>query len=175
MLLIPADYLVEYNALKNGQALKSCITNNESLVNEIYTLATFINAHKEDDLIKKYYTNAILSLLLKELGTTEDLKKQDVTTIKNVLLYIEEHFKENITLESISKHFGYTSCHLSRIFHSYFTMSISRYINTMRIKYIEGKKDTTKNLLHLIYESGFQSPQTYYRNLKSYQEETGKL
>jgi len=171
MLIIPTSYLVEYNELKNGLSLQSYVSTNETLVHEVYTLAGFINAHLKDEQIKQHYTNVLLLLLLNELGTTDCSKKQDVTTIKNVLLYIEEHFKENITLESISKHFGYTSCHLSRIFHSYFTMSISRYINTMRIKYIESKKGTTKNLLYLIYESGFQSPQTYYRNLKSYQEQ----
>lgn len=172
MLIIPTSYLVEYNELKNGLSLQSYVSTNESLVHEVYTLAGFIHAHLQDEPIKQHYTNVLLLLLLNEFGTTDSTKKQDVTTIKNVLLYIEEHFRENITLESISKYFGYTSCHLSRIFHSYFTMSISRYINTMRIKYIESKKGTTKNLLYLIYESGFQSPQTYYRNLKSYQEQT---
>ena len=174
MLIIPTSYLVEYNEQKNGQSLRAYITKNEKLVHELHMLANFINDHLSDKQIKQYYTNVLLLLLLKELGVTDSTQKQDVTTIKNVLVYIEDHFREDITLESISRHFGYTSSHLSRVFHSYFTMSISRYINTMRIKYIESKKNSSKNLLSLIYEAGFQSPQTYYRNLKSHKSQTDR-
>ncbi len=168
LLIIPTSYLVEYNELKNGQALKTHVTENEKLVHEIHMLANFIKEHDNNEKLKQNYVNAMMILLLEELGLTTAAAKQDVTTIKNVLLYIEEHFREDITLDSISKYFGYTTCHLSRVFHSYFTMSISRYINNMRIKYIESRKNAASNLLSLIYESGFQSPQTYYRNLKDY-------
>ena len=171
MLIIPSNYLLEYNELKNKNSLKTYVTTNEKLFAEICALTEFLNLHKDNERIKSNYTNALLLLLLEELGTTPSTQKKDITTIKNLLFYIENHFKENISLESISKHFGYSSCHLSRLFHSYFTMSISRYINSMRIKYIESKKATSDNLLALIYESGFQSPQTYYRNLKFYKNQ----
>ncbi|MBQ8884913.1 MAG: helix-turn-helix transcriptional regulator [Clostridia bacterium] len=174
LMIIPSPYLVDYNAAKNGRALKSCITTNARLVNEIHLLSSFIKEHGANEKIKKNYTNALLLLLLEELDVTNSTQKQDVTIIKNVLLYIEDNFRENITLNSIARHFGYTTCHLSRVFHSYFTVSISRYINNMRIKYIESKKDSCNNLLSLIYDSGFQSPQTYYRNLKYYKQQIVK-
>ena len=171
MLIIPSVYLLEYNELKNEQTLKSYVTKNEKIFKEICGLTEFLKDHLDNERLKTNYTNALLLLLLEDLGTMPSTQKKDLTTIKNLLYYIENHFKENITLESISKHFGYSSCHLSRLFHSYFTISISRYINNMRIKYIESKKTTADNLLALIYESGFQSPQTYYRNLKYFREQ----
>ena len=174
MLIIPTTYLVEFTNLTNGKSLQSYITKNEKLVNEICTLAELLQAHAQDEQIKQSYTNVLMLILLQELGVTDAVQKQDVTTIKNVLAYIEDHFRENITLESISKHFGYSSCHLSRVFHSYFTMSISRYINNIRIKYVESQKSSSNNLLSLIYDSGFQSPQTYYRNLKYYKSQMQK-
>lgn len=172
MLIIPSSYLLEYNELKNEQSLQSYVSTNQTLFAEICAITEFLKTHKGNKRIETNYVNTLLLLLLEDLGTTPSAKKKDLTTIKNLLFYIENHFRENITLDSISKHFGYSSCHLSRLFHSYFTMSISRYINNMRIRYVESKKATTSNLISLIYDAGFQSPQTYYRNLKYFKQQS---
>lgn len=172
LMIIPPVYLNEFNKIKNGKILLSNLCKNEQTVDEICSLLNFMNAH-ESPLMKKAYVNAILSLLTEELGLTESTEEKNLLTIKNVLQYVHEHFKEDLSLESIAAHFGYSPCHLSRLFHSYFQMSISRYVNNQRIEWIENaQKSDNETMTSLIYEAGFKSPQTYYRNLKTYRGQT---
>ncbi len=168
LIIIPSTYLLDYKTIKESKMLKDSICTDESFVDEICFLTKYLLKHDDNEYIKQKYSNLILSLFIEKVGLVETHKKLGTTTIKNILTYIEENFRENITLESISQYFGYSSCHLSRMFHSFFKMSISQYINEMRIRYIDMKKGSCDKLLSLIYESGFKSPQTYYRNLKRY-------
>lgn len=167
LMLIPSVYLAEFNAYKNGKSLKSAMVSDKTLVDEILVLIDFIKRH-ESIAVKQEYINVILLLLSEYLGLIDAPSQKNAATIREVLSYIDNNFRQNITLESIAKHFGYSGCHLSRIFHSYFSMSISRYINNLRIQYVETNKSSDVKLLPLIYDAGFSSPQTYYRNLKYY-------
>ncbi len=168
LMMIPISYLFDYNTLKDGKALKTNIIERPEAVEDILTLSKLIRKNMGNETVKQRYVNVLLSIILAEVGLVKAPQQSNVTMIKDVLLYIELHFRENITLESISHHFGYSSCHISRLFHSYLKLSISQYINNLRIQWIEMNRGSTDKLLTLIYESGFNSPQTYYRNLKTY-------
>ena len=86
--------------------------------------------------------------------------------ICELLGYILSHYKENITLNSIAKSMGYTPSHLSRVFHSCFGIRINDHINNLRTRYIENERELhpEKKLIDLIFESGYGSIQTDYRN-----------
>ena len=171
LIIIPSNCLNEYNNIKKGKSLASNVTRDGKVVDEIRQIAENMMAHDKDEQIKKNYADVILALLVSALGLKTAPQQKSISTIKNILLYIEKNFKEDLTLESIADHFGYSACHLSRMFHSYFQISISKYINTMRLQYIENNKKDADKLSTLIFEAGFKSPQTYYRNLKSYKSQ----
>ncbi len=173
LMLIPSVYLSEFNAYKNGKSLKSAMVTDKQIVDEVLVLADFVKRH-ESLALKQEYVNVILLLLTEHLGLIDAPQQKNTATIREVLSYIDKNFRNNITLESISRHFGYSDSHLSRIFHSYFSMSISRYINNLRIQYVESNKSSGVKLLPLIYDAGFSSPQTYYRNLKYYKNKNIK-
>ncbi|MBP5466616.1 MAG: helix-turn-helix transcriptional regulator [Clostridia bacterium] len=168
LLIIPSNYLMDYNNQKNKKTLACNITQNVEIVDEIKLLAELIIAHEDNEYIKQKYANVILALLIDTIGLTETQEQNSVVIIKTILEYIENNYRTDITLNSIAKHFGYSACYISRLFHSFFNISISRYINNLRIKYVEMNKGSSEKISHLIYDSGFQSPQTYYRNLKYY-------
>ena len=88
------------------------------------------------------------------------------TDICAVLRYIGEHFKEDITLGSISAEFGYSPQYFSRIFHKYMKVNLTEYINIARVNYAKKLLGQDKNVTEIAFESGFNSMPSFYRAYK---------
>ena len=91
-------------------------------------------------------------------------------TIKNELLmdkivrYVSENFRENITLKSIAKTFGYEEHYLSRCFHQSIPMHFSRYVNLFRVDAAtELLQHTDLPITEIALQSGFQSIRNFNR------------
>jgi AraC-like DNA-binding protein len=92
-------------------------------------------------------------------------KNKNVEVIADILNYIDEHFRDRITLESISAHFGYNKTYFSRLFNQHIGMSMSNYINMVRYDAFErmyGNK-MHENTTELVFDCGFSSLATFYR------------
>ena len=85
--------------------------------------------------------------------------------IEEIYCYIEENYKEDLTLEGVAKHFGYSKSHFSMLFKKNFNMGFTSYLNSTRItksvKYLADKSIYEASIL-----SGFKSPQQYHLNFK---------
>jgi AraC-like DNA-binding protein len=91
-------------------------------------------------------------------------------TAKNELLmnrliqYVSENFRENITLKSIAKTFGYEEHYLSRCFHNVIPMHFSRYVNLFRVDAAtELLQHTDLPITEIALQSGFQSIRNFNR------------
>ena len=166
ILLIPSNNFIDYRTFMTGKQLKSNVLSDEEAIFEIVRLYEAM-ANTDDSYLKNCYINAILRIFTLTCGTVEKQENTQFNVLKNILVYINENFRDNITLHSIAHKFNYSDSHLSRIFHSVFSCSISTYINQLRIEYVnQHKSSSDKTILEIIYDAGFQSPQSYYRNLK---------
>ena len=88
---------------------------------------------------------------------TEDLPQQ-------LLFYINEHFREDITAESMAQEFGYSTDHLAKSFRACFHMGIARYVNTLRLKdAVVRMREKKATITECALESGFGSLRTFYR------------
>ena len=83
--------------------------------------------------------------------------------------FIDDHCCEQLTLESISKHFGYNKTYFSRIFNDHIGMSLNNYINMVRYdKFTALSKDTEDSTItDLVFKCGFSSLSTFYRIRKT--------
>jgi len=95
-----------------------------------------------------------------------------MSTIVAALNYIDEHYSEPITLETLASVFGYNKYYFSRLFNSYIGENINSYINMVRINNVLAlaKKQQKANLCELAYACGFDSMATFYRNYARYYE-----
>lgn len=81
-----------------------------------------------------------------------------------MLIYISEHFREDITANSLASQIGYSREYVSRMFNKYMKESIPSYINKTRIRYIEEqKKISDKSLTQIVMDAGFNHTSSYYR------------
>lgn len=98
-----------------------------------------------------------------ECGYTEKYDKR----LKEVIMYINQNFCENITLESISSMFYISKKYLSSMFSSEIGMNLTTYIRKLRLNYAVSLLMSTKMKCIDVSEAcGFNSVQTFIRNFK---------
>jgi AraC-like DNA-binding protein len=80
---------------------------------------------------------------------------------------VEEHYKEDITLECISKYAGFSSYHFTRFFKESTGISFGQYLRNFRITKAEWHLiNSGETIAQAAYKSGFNSIKTFNRVFK---------
>lgn len=90
------------------------------------------------------------------------------TLICDVLSYAEENPQADLSLLALSKKFGYSREHLSRILHKYLLENWNAHVNRLRVRKAETllSQNPEITVLEVAYACGFESPNTFYRAYK---------
>ena len=129
-----------------------------------------------NEAIKKGFAEMLIGLM-KSFYPMEPVKSRKTTqTFVEILKYINEHFREEISLNQLANMFGYTRTYLSELFNEFTGMKLRDYINRCRInEYYKLKGEYAempqRNLAEL---SGFKSQNTFYRVLHKYPQQDAK-
>ena len=110
------------------------------------------------------YINVILGLILDNISLTEVQTPIDNDLSTQLLFYLNENYKSDISLNTLSSVFGYRANYISRYFKSCFGIGICRYISLLRLRnalLLMHKKKYSHTYCAL--ESGFNSVRTFYR------------
>ena len=115
------------------------------------------------------YINILLGAYLRQSDSKESDSKEKESNFKsdlalNLIQYVNNHFTDDISVESIAEELGYNRHHVSKCFRSNFNTGIIQYVNTLRLKnavFLLRKKD--KCITECALESGFGSLRTFYR------------
>lgn len=92
------------------------------------------------------------------------LSKYNVAAVDTAILYIREHYRENITALDITSHTDYSRSHFSRLFRKIVGLNIVEYINKYRIeKSCVDLIYTDKNITQIALENGFNNIQYFSR------------
>lgn len=126
----------------------------------------FCTAQTEPE--KLGWTFIALSGLLKELRLVplnDKIKNFDVA--QALVLYINENFKKPLTIDRLSKKFGYSSSYITHMFYEQLKIPFRTYLNDVRTECAAHLLDTTrKNVTEIAYESGYSSVNTFCRCFK---------
>ncbi|GKX31516.1 AraC family transcriptional regulator [Vallitalea longa] len=97
----------------------------------------------------------------------DDSKQIYDNTIQSILKYTEKHYRENISLDSISKDLGFSKFYISRIFNSKIGYKFNKYINRLRINSAQRLlTNTDMKILNIGLECGFESLRNFNRVFK---------
>lgn len=141
--------------------------------NILKTLFILIESHcQKDGLLNAAIIQSLLSSLILlfvdyiNVNPINQIEKCD-KILRKIIIYIHQHFYENITLESISSMFYINKEYLSSVFKYEIGMGLTAYIRKLRLSHA-AKLAVTTNLKSIeISEScGFNSVQTFLRNFK---------
>ena len=88
--------------------------------------------------------------------------KNQKHTVRKVIDYIEEHLEEELNLEQIAEHAGYSRFHLNRIFMEETGGTIHKYVQERRLTMAAEKLvNTDMDITQIAYDAGYQSQQAF--------------
>ena len=122
------------------------------------------------DSVKAILFKGITAFILARIAEGNELvyKKESTqrSDICDILAYICDHFKEDISLHSLARTFGYSPQYFSSMFHKHMNVNLTEYINIARVNYARKLLSSDKSVAEVAYESGFNSLNSFYRTYK---------
>lgn len=86
---------------------------------------------------------------------------------QKIILYIEQNFKNNITLDTLAIELGVSKYYISGIFTNKIKMNFRSYLGLMRAEFAKKLiRSTNKNITEICSEAGFESQRTFNRIFK---------
>ena len=114
---------------------------------------TFIDLllqHKKGTANSLYVEGLAISLLglILQYVPLSEVEDSNKTILSNIVHYVNEHFTEKLTLDGISKHFGYSKYYFSKLFNKNFKCHFNDYVNSVRCRHVITLLNTTPNQNH---------------------------
>lgn len=168
VLLFPYAYFQRFDAWRKGKTLAKNVFYDEMLCKKLCALTEeyLLPAKQSGNIEQQRAASELFFSILAEKAVFEEKKIASETEfIRVVLQYIQTHYTEDVSRETLAKRFGYSKEYLSRVFRRYVGNGLNEYVNGLRLDYVAQKRaqGDKRTELTLLYEAGFNSYQTYYR------------
>lgn len=117
------------------------------------------------------YAQGYLTLLLTDifsgLSLSAEREYSDPELEQQLLLYIDRHYTDNLTLEHLAREFGVSPFRISRIFSAKLQTSFPHYVNSRRLEYAkELLANSGLSVTRIALDAGFGSARTFFREFK---------
>lgn len=171
------DILPDLKRKLNECMLKNSVVNEQKLSSlSISMLQTLDREYTEDiekfnqDYPKQTAKGIIMVLLPDMLAHNTILRKIDKNKIpmcQTVVNYVEQHYREDLSLSYLADMLGLNKSYLSRAFSANLNISLTEYITNRRLEYAENRiRQSAESITDILYDAGFSSERTFYRCFK---------
>lgn len=121
-------------------------------------------ARERNKELMNAYLSVVLALTFKKMSFQEKTSSASDDVLPDILLYLEEHYLEEFTLDSVAAAFGLNASYLSRMFSKRIHCTLTRYLHELRINYARHLLQTTdRPVTEIAYECGFSTQRTFNR------------
>lgn len=167
-VVFPNIYLKNYFNLYGDKVLKGNVIRDHEFTKGLEPLIKNLkDISEENQLLYQGNIDMLLGYIVAKLGVEEKEFNYNLGLIGDIITYINEHYREEINLEKLANHFGYSKYYFSRLFNNSMGTSITDYISIIRVnKVLEMLKNTDTTIVDAIFSCGFSSVPTFYRVLK---------
>lgn len=174
VLLGDKSYFENFFGAKSGRTFPKFFSFSDYALLE--TLLTLCGAEREKDnahMVFRGATDILLGNLAESVPMEEKREDKRSTLVCEILRYAQANARGDLSLTVLSRRFGYSREHLSRLLHTYLRENWNHYVNRLRALQAERllQENIDKNVLEIAYECGFESANTFYR---AYKKEFGK-
>lgn len=126
--------------------------------------ALLLQANPNDMPTLKGFLLALFGLLTAQIPLAE-IDKYNISTLKSLLLYCSEHFREGITVSDASNALHISRYHIAHIFREKLGTTFSDYITGKRIEYAcRLLTDAHLSIAEVANQSGFNSLRSFNRH-----------
>ena len=117
----------------------------------------------------------VLERLNRRLSDSRPREESELLTdnpgFNKLVLYVNEHFTEKLTLNQLAEEFGYSRNYICGLFQKFFNKSLNSYLTELRMKHaMELLSDKTILIKEVAKESGYSD---YYRFFKVFKNHFG--
>ena len=132
------------------------------------------NQMRSDDIRTLYLKNKLEGWLLRMIDLGCDLQTSGASSILaderlyQVVSYIKNHFRENISVQDISRMFGYTPNYFSSKFKTLFGRSFTQFVNDERLRLSYHLLESSEMTVHEVAEYvGYDSDSYFHKIFKA--------
>jgi transcriptional regulator, AraC family len=125
-------------------------------------LQELITADQRNLMLRIGCSQTVLGRLYDHYGCIS-LNDRNNSLFIQIIRYLENNASQELSLKSVSDHFGYSSFHFSKLFHKNMNCSFRSYLNEIRLRKIAQALTIDSNIVDLAYRNGFKSISTFYR------------
>ena len=167
ILLIPPDLCREFMSAVQHKQVKNPFICDEATVRRIKFFVDAIKTDNINEVKLRGYLYVVLGSVLENIFLESKEFAVDTELSSKILFYLNQQFRNEITLESLSCIFGYSPSYLSRYFKDRFGIGLNQYVNILRLRNALLLMQEEKNThTYCALESGFTSMRTFYRVFK---------
>lgn len=113
------------------------------------------------------YLTLLLADIFPKLTLSPKNISADLVLEQRLLLYIDAHFTENLSLEILSREFGVSRFSLSRLFSDKFRTTFPCYVNSKRLEFARDMLiSTNESITRIALDAGFGSSRTFFREFQ---------
>lgn len=166
LLIIPVSLVPSFASMVKGKTFAANFLPDGPAGRQIRAAAEMLVQENErhDPLVCKGYAYAILGVLCRELTLVPQPKTGTPDLAREILVYLEQHYLEDLNIERLARTFGYNKDYLSRFFNAYLGCGFNRYLNLLRSRHAARLIDQTDQPLTAIaFQSGFSNYRTFNR------------
>lgn len=167
ILVIPLDYIQSFPARMSDRVFPDTVLpaceGTERIAQSLRVLLEYSRNNAEPYITRgQIYT--ILGILVSRFTVKGKTVEKDRSIIQDILIYIDENYRNPISLDKIAGMFNYSSSRISHIFNQYVGCNLSEYIGVLRaraaaVMLLENKVSITD----IAMNAGFDSIRTFYR------------
>ncbi|MBE5791365.1 MAG: helix-turn-helix transcriptional regulator [Clostridiales bacterium] len=129
----------------------------------IKTLMGMLLQNQDDAIIRKGLSYSILGYVMKKAGFAPAGSGIKSGMMSDVLRYLSENYTQNINVESIATHFGYSRSRFSHLFKANIGVSIPRFVNILRCRdAVKALMETDLPVVDVAINAGFNNTHTFY-------------
>lgn len=162
--IIPIYLCEEFIAATKDKRVTTPFICDPEVVHKIKSCIAEINRENINEIKLMGYIYVILGTVMDNICFESKQVPIDSQFSSKLLFYINENFKNDITLASLSATFGYNQAYISRHFKACFDTGINQYITMLRLKNaLMLMHENKHNITYCAMESGFNSMRTFYR------------
>ncbi|MCR4691413.1 MAG: AraC family transcriptional regulator [Lachnospiraceae bacterium] len=135
-------------------------------------LFDIIQENKQDRFAKEARNNALITRLLSDINRSvyeadHPRNISDSSALyQNLLLYIDNHLTEDISLADLAKQFYVSKCHISHVFKDNLNISVHQYIIKKRLGLFRDALLSSGEILPTYLNCGFTDYSSFYRAFK---------
>ena len=120
-----------------------------------------------DTMIKVLISDLLIDInrVIYEANNPQEFN-QGASLYQNLIIYINNHLTENITLENLAKQFFVSQSYISHTFKSHFSLSIHQYILKKRLQLFKDSLRDNLDILSTYQKCGFNDYSSFYRAFK---------